>query len=507
MLGLEKDPRAEDAIRRWGELKGLRACYEQDWEELAWMIRGPSRGGFTAANPELVRDKKALSSAPIVAQSNFASGLFGTMTNPANRWMGLKTPDDFTDDDAGKAWLDIVNKRVLNSFSPAVSPFYSAAIQIFSDVSTFGNGAQYDEVRPAEGKIMDVTLSLAEVVYAIDAFGRVDEFVRKTKLSAIQAARQFGLDALPEKLRDKAIAGNHTDKFEVYQHVRLNDDWWPRALGPRGKRWVSLHVVADGASVVREGGYDDMPVQAPRWEVDTGQTYGYGPGSIAMPDARVSNQMDDATLRAAQFAADPTLLAPDRETWALNGAVRPGSTIYGGVNMSGQRMVAPLDRVGQTGLTLDMYNRRIENIRDAFHWSLMNLAGRSGMTATEIIERQEEKQRLMAPHIGRVQEEYLAPKIARRFFLLWRARQLPPPPESMSEVPLEVEYLSAAAMAQKSAEGASVIRLLQDVTPLAQIKPRLMDRISEDDLVEVLHEARGVPARVLRSREQADEME
>lgn len=228
---------------------------------------------------------------------------------------------------------------------------------------------------------------------------------------------------------------------------------------------------------------------------------------IALPDARVLNLMDAANLKAGQNAADPTLLAPDRDTWTLNGQVRPGQVVYGGVNMQGQRLIQPLERVNGTGLTLEMAERRVENIRDAFHWSLMQMAQRSGLTATEVIERQEEKHRLMAPNMGRLQGEYLAPKIARRFALLWRAGQIPPPPPEAAQrgMGLRVKYTSAAAMAQRSAEGAAVVRLLADITPLVQMgKTRALDRVSEDDLIETLHEARGAPARILRSREDAD---
>jgi hypothetical protein len=72
MSASEKDPRAVEAERRWDELKALRAPHEQDWEDLARLIR-PQRGGFATANPALPRTDKPLSSEPIIAQSNFGS--------------------------------------------------------------------------------------------------------------------------------------------------------------------------------------------------------------------------------------------------------------------------------------------------------------------------------------------------------------------------------------------------------------------------------------------------
>jgi hypothetical protein len=116
----------------------------------------------------------------------------------------------------------------------------------------------------------------------------------------------------------------------------------------------------------------------------------------------------------------------------------------------------------------------------------------------------EERQRLWAPHQGLVQEEWIAPKIARRFAMLWRAGQLPPPPKGMEGVSLDIQYLSAAAAAQRSVEGNATMRLLQDLAPLMQVMPRLADRLDPDGLLETLGDARGTPGRVFRSREDAD---
>ena len=159
---------------------------------------------------------------------------------------------------------------------------------------------------------------------------------------------------------------------------------------------------------------------------------------------------------------------------------------------------------------MEMQRAKVEEIQEAFQWSLLSLANRTGLNQIETLEIQERQLRMSAPNLGRIQEEYLAPKIARRFSLLYKHGQLPPPPDGMPEgAPLEVEYLSAAAMAQKSAEGASVMRILDDIARLGQIDPRKAqeagNRLSTDDVVEVLIEARGAPARVLLSREEARE--
>ena len=151
----------------------------------------------------------ARNSAGIIAAQNFSAGLHGTLTNSANRWFALTTPDErLRDFQPMREWLDIASRRLLLSFAPANSPFYSAAAQLFGDVSVFGNAAQYDEQPPGETGFLDVTLSMAECCYDIDAYGRVTEVIRKFRLTPTAAAQRYGYDPLPEKLRELADKGS-----------------------------------------------------------------------------------------------------------------------------------------------------------------------------------------------------------------------------------------------------------------------------------------------------------
>lgn len=492
----------DQAERRWNDLKTARARHEALWRDLARIFR-PHLGGFGMDDPAGRDIPPPLSSAPIYAADSFAATMYGTMTNPGNRWFGFQTDDeDLNAVPENRRWMDIVTSRVLTSFGPAVSPYYSTARQVFGSLAVLGNAAEYDELLADEQKIMDVSVSLAEIVVDIDAFGRVVEVVRRFMLTPGAAARLFR-GRVPAPLLERAEKGS-TDRFVFYHHVLRNDDWMPgRRLGARGKAWLSRYSTEVERAQLREAGYDEMPFHFPRWDVDTGQTYGLGPGYVALSSARIHGRMDDAVVRRAQMAADPTLLAPDRDAMTLNGVIRPGRIVYGGVDMQGRQMLRPLELSGAVGLTLQDREAKLQEVKDAFHFTLTQLVGRTGMTATEVATINEERLRLWAPHQGRVQAEYLAPKIERRFSMLWRAGQLPPPPEGLAGAALEVKYESAAEASQKAGQGTAAMRLLEDLAPLMQIDPRVADRLDTDGLIEVLAAARGAPGRMLRSREEA----
>ncbi|MCB1349001.1 MAG: hypothetical protein KDK11_10275 [Maritimibacter sp.] len=501
---IENDPRAEEAIRRWDELKQRRVRHETIWEDIARLIR-PQRGGFSMTD-HVDRDmERPLSSGPAMASTSFASGIYAGITNPANRWGGLETPDpDFNNWKPMAEWNDFATRAVMTSFGPSMSSFYRATFQGYSDIAAFGQFAAYDEFVTDERKFMDETLSLAEVVVEIDWYGRVVEVVRKTMGTARQITRQFK-GQVPAKIAELAEKGA-TDRLAVYQHVLLNEDFRKGAFSVRGKRYLSRHVTEEGKALLRESGYNEMPFYFPRWDVDSGETYGTGPGFIALPSARLHHLMHAATIRAAQYAADPTKLVPHRDDWQIHGRIAPGQLVAGGLNpMTGRKMIETLDTTGNIGITEAEKAKVLEEVKDAFHYTIMSLQGRTGLTSEETQIIEEAKLRNWAPHADRIMEEYGARKVERRFQMLWRLGQIPPPPKEAQGIPLQVRYQSAATMAMSAREGQAVRQFLADLTPLTQLDPRYADRLDPDGITEALHDASpSLPATILRSRKDAD---
>ncbi len=499
---MEKDSRVDKMVTRWEDLDSARSHLKPDWQDIKrFMGALPFRAN--AGNKKTAN--KVLSSEPVLYQKALTSTMWSTMMNPGNKWFGMQIGDkDRRKVHAVKQWEEAVSARVLASFGPNISSFYPSSLQVIGDTVMIGNAANYDEINTKERRILDVTIPMAEIVYAIDGWGRVVEVVRKFSWKARQAAAEFGLDNLPEKIR-VAVEKGSNDDFTFYHHVQKNTDFMGGYIGPKGKRWLSTYGAEEGRAVVRESGYMEMPFHTPRLDVETGQTYGTGFGHMALAGSKLLNLQKEANIRSAQFAASPTMLAPDKDGWPLHGQRRPEGVLYGGM-INGRRQVDILDTSRGTGLSLEMQREEAGNIAEIFMYTLSSMVGRTGVSTLESLERQEQYARLMAPYMGRLQEEYLVRKITRRFSMLWRAGQIPPPPPEAEGQPLDVKYLSAASMAQKATEGVAALRVVNDLTPLAQAKPRLLDRINEDELVERLVEARGASNDILRSRDEADQM-
>ena len=121
------------------------------------------------------------------------------------------------------------------------------------------------------------------------------------------------------------------------------------------------------------------------------------------------------------------------------------------------------------------------------------------MTATEVMQRTEEKMRLLGPVLGRLQSELLQPLITRAFNLLLKNNKLPPIPEELGDQDVEIEYVSPLAKAQKTQELSSVMRGMEIFGSLQNIAP-VFDYIDIDGLVSHIQEVLGLPAKIMRSK-------
>jgi hypothetical protein len=218
--------------------------------------------------------------------------------------------------------------------------------------------------------------------------------------------------------------------------------------------------------------------------------------------------MSKTVIRAAHKIVDPPLLL--QEDGALTAFdLRPGALNFGGVNDQGQQVVHPLQTGARVDIGTDMMEQRRRAINDAFLVTLFQiLVDSPQMTATEAMLRAQEKGALLAPTMGRQQSELIGPMIERELDILGRAGILPPMPDKLIQAGglVDVEYVSPLNRAQRAEEGVAIMNTLQAIAPLAQIDPTVMDVFDPGEIARELADINGVPAKMMRSREQVDAM-
>jgi len=488
---------ADDLIRRQEALAGERATLDTQWQEIAELMK-PMRADFTfqrVAGDK--RTQKIFDATAGLAADNLAAGLWGMVTNAANDWFTLRSDlAESEETQETKEWLDDVTRRMQGAFAANGQRFYARVMELYADLVTFGTGVFYSEEDAATGRVHYSCRHLAECFIAENERDEVDTVFRRFSFTARQAHKRWGEKCHASVLR--AIEKEPDRRFTFLHAVMPREDVRSGRVDAAGMAFASFYLDVENRVLLSEGGYHDFPYQVPRWSTASRGLYGDSPAMLAMPDVKMLNAMSKTTIVAAQKAVDPPLLAVDEV--AVRGLrTHPGGIIYGGLDDNGRRRYEPLHSNGNVGLGLELEEQRREAVRQAFYFSLLMMVQQPNQTATEVLARQEEKLRLMGPHLGRIQAEFLDPLIRRQFGIMRRANLLPQPPKQLRQSGIRIEYVSPLARAQRAGEGAAIVRALESLAPLGAIKPEIYDNIDADAAARLLAQSFGVPNNLLRT--------
>ena len=231
--------------------------------------------------------------------------------------------------------------------------------------------------------------------------------------------------------------------------------------------------------------------------------YGRSVAMVALPDIQMLSAMSQTTIKRAQKQVDPPLLVPD------DGFMLPIRTVPGGLNFyrSGTRdRLEPLNIGANNPLGLNMEDQRRKAIQSAFYVDQLILASSPAMTATEVLQRTEEKMRILGPVLGRLQAELLQPLITRCYNILSKNKMFDEAPEFLRDGDIEIEYVSPLAKAQRSTDVQSLLRMVELTQPLSQIDPSVMDYVDMDGLVKHLIKVLSIPAVAVRGDEQVAQL-
>jgi len=121
------------------------------------------------------------------------------------------------------------------------------------------------------------------------------------------------------------------------------------------------------------------------------------------------------------------------------------------------------------------------------------------MTATEVMQRTEEKLRLMGPLLGRVQPEFLGPLIQRVYGQLQRSGKFPDPPPELTNTPLKIVYTSPIARAQEQVQANGLLRSFEILRDVWERNPESLDILNTDELTKDVFEMFSVNPRFINS--------
>lgn len=436
---------------------------------------------------------------PIEAARTIASGMMSGITSPARPWFRLTTPDpDLAEIPAVTEWLHEVEQRMLDACQR--TNIYNALHTVYSDLSIFATAVMLVE-EDNEDPFRAYTIPIGEYCLAQSDRGVIDTLYHETTMTVRQVVRKFGIESCSRGVQDAYKRRQYDQPVEVLHVIEPRDDYdaSKAALDPKHRPWSScwMEKGTDGAAgFLRESGYHECPVLAPRWSVTGCDTYGSGPGMDALGDCKALQLYEKHAARAAEMLVDPPMAGPGILR-ARGVSVLPGEVTYID-GAAGQMKLEPVITLPPSAVQvmdgkIAAHERRIRAAFYADLWLMMAQDEQAQpITAREVQERHEEKMLQLGPVMERLEDELYNPFIERIFGILLRKGLLPKPPSEIQGQALQVEYQSIMSQAQKMISASGIQQVMAFAQNVAAVKPEVMDKVDTDKAVALMGDALAV---------------
>jgi hypothetical protein len=493
-------------LAEFGQMNLWRSTTASHWEEIAELIDPASRNTFYYGNynwPGQKKTDRQVDATGMMALGRF-SAILDSLLTPRNQiWHQLASdnPDIMKNRDA-RLWYEAVTKILFQERYDAIANFTAGNQRSYRSIGAYGTGGLFidqavDDWNRPVNKLRYKNIPIGELFISENHQGRVDKVIRWFKMTPRQAYQKFG-DRIPAMLL-AAMEQKSEQMYDFLHCVQPQTDYEEGAWGVKGMPYSSQYISIQGRALLSEGGYRSFPYAVGRYIQTPMETYGRSPAMEVLPALKTLNAEKTTFLKVGHRAADPTLLTYD--DGLIDPTMKPGAVNKGGMNADGKPLIGILP-TGQIQVTKEMMDEERALINDAFLVTLFQILTETPqMTATEVIERTNEKGILIAPTVGRQQSEYLGPMIHRELDLLSRMKKFPPMPDVIREAQGEynVVYTSPLARAQRAQDVAGFQRTQQSVIEIvnATQDPSVLDVFNFDVAVREIAMIQAVPERWL----------
>ena len=438
-------------------------------------------------------------------------------------------------------YFQFVTEEMRTAMDRPEAGLNSALMEHFQDQGVFGTsgiatfeGPEDDPTTPVVFEAWDIK----GMYISQNAQGRVDTIYLKMKRTVRQIVEEYSTpgDKVSAGVLELHKGGKLEEKIDVLKVIEPKRPERGKS-GVAGMKMRTAHIDMKHKVIMREGGFEEMPVAVGRMFKRTDETYGRSAAMMAMPDAVSLNALSEAVLVATEKQLDPPLGVLD--DGRLGGGVI--DTSAGALNVfhaSGQinsnQPIFPLFTVGELQSAEKLEERLIGKIMQAFFLDrLLDLNNTVQMTAFETSIRNRMRGESLGAVFSRQETEVLTPTIQRVFNIMWRRGALGNEagigarlrqmwdkitgtdaivvPEAVREAVAAgldvytIEYISPSKRFMQAEKLQGIFTATDALAALSVIIPGISDNIHPDKTARAIVKLSGSPSEILRTpKEVAD---
>lgn len=497
--------------KRRSALEARRSPHFGDWQKITQVIR-PQRGQYlTSGDTEASKKPTSMvNSTPAIASRVLRAGMIGGASSPAYEWFKL-----ILDDSDMMKWGPAVvaleqRQRILYSYL-AASNFYTQLQVLYGDAADFGTSIGILDTHPRDQFVAKL-FSPGQYFIDVDESGDIDTLYVDIYLTVIQVMSKWP-ETASKIVKDLYAQGEYNKSVRLLLVIEPNQKVQEGRADWQGKDFVKFifewsNDDENEKAYLEISGYEDWPGFDLRWDIDSGNIWGSGPGLLALGDAAALQTTEFRDAQGLEKAVKPPLTAP---IFLKNKGVNqtPGGVTYYDPFAANSAKVEPIYNV-QPGVlqalqsSVARHEMRINEVYYKDLFLMLATTDRREITAREVEEKHQEKLINLGPALMRTHRDTLSRAIIRIYRMLDRAGMFPPAPAELRGRSLSIRYTSALAYAQRAAGASSLERFFGFTGNIIAAYPQVKHKININAGVDFYADAIGVPAEIMRSDDDAN---
>ena len=484
---------------RFDQLESERIEHETAWRKIAQWLQPRRSFTIERAKNQLVR-RRIVDMTATRSGERLAALLHGYLIDTHEPWIEAHLRGRAANP-RERRWFDAAERDMHRFMTGSRSTFRSALMESVTDDVFFGNSVLFSGASAAGRQPGFMSLPLFECYWAENEEGVVDTLYRKFRLTLKNSVQRFRTKKLVEKAERKNA--DLSERFTFIQAVE------PRAFGVRGdipsrKPFSSVIYSYDTEEVAKVSGFDAFPFAVTRFQRQSGDVYGTGPGWTALPMAVLANMILETIMESAEQAARPSLID-------LSGKLAKLDRRPGAVNrlnaaelmlMEPGQVIQKLYEGGDVGDAFQVWTHLIGEIELIFYVDWMRRQGTQPPSATQVNDERDIRLQSLSGVVGRAETEKMTPIADRTFDGMLRADMFSAEiPDSLFDNDVDFVYRSPLAIAQKRSRLSAIASTLDLVGAMAAFDEEVTDVPDFDAMARDGMSAAGLPLKYQRTED------
>lgn len=237
-------------------------------------------------------------------------------------WMKLAARvKNINDDAVAQQWLEWATERMRQAMYARDANFLRATKLGDRFFAGFGNAVLQPTLNRNRDGLLYRTRHLRDTVWCENSDDRIDAVHRRDKLTAKDIVESF-----PEKVAQAVRDCLKDEPYREFQirHMVVPADYESDKVKNRARfPYTSYYVDVENETILEEVPQKRLGYVIPRWSFGMFRQYAVSPATmLALPDARLLQQMSVSLLEATEKATNPPLIATeeavrgDMQIWA-----------------------------------------------------------------------------------------------------------------------------------------------------------------------------------------------